>query len=178
MLDDLAVAQDRDLVAQSEGFVEIVGDEDDGLLDLLLQVEKNRLHVHADQWVEGRIGLVHQENRRVVGKRTSEADTLLHAAGKLIGVFAFKAFQTDALDPSHCDVDALRALEALNLKAIKRVVQNVAMGKQRELLEHHGRLVPSKLAQLRLAHRDDVDAVDKHFAGRRIDQAVDVPDEG
>ena len=40
LLDDLAVAQDGDLVAEPQRLVEIVGDEDNGLLQFLLQVEQ------------------------------------------------------------------------------------------------------------------------------------------
>ncbi len=41
LLNDLAVAQNCDLVTQPQGLVEIVSDEHDRLLDLLLQVQKN-----------------------------------------------------------------------------------------------------------------------------------------
>ena len=52
------------------------------------------------------------------------------------------------------------------------------MRKKSEFLEHHRRLMATKLPQLRFVHLDDVDAVHEDFANRRIDQSVDVTDEG
>ena len=72
---------DGDLVAETQCLVEIVGDEHDGLPDLLLQVEQHRLHIRADERIERGIGFVHEEHRRVIGKRAGKADALLHAAG-------------------------------------------------------------------------------------------------
>src|SRR3546814_12813897 len=40
LLDDLAIAQDRNLVAQPQGLVKVVSDEDNRLFDLALEVEK------------------------------------------------------------------------------------------------------------------------------------------
>ena len=57
----------RDLVAEAESFIKIVGDEDDSFLDFLLDIQKNRLHVGSDQRIESGIGFVHQQNRRIVG---------------------------------------------------------------------------------------------------------------
>jgi hypothetical protein len=49
---------------------------------------------------------------------------------------------------------------------------------KRKLLEHHRGLVAAELTQLRLVHLDHILVTDDDLAGRRIDQPVDVADQG
>ena len=42
------------------------------------------LHLGADQRIERREGLIHQEDRGLAGERAGKADTLLHATRKLV----------------------------------------------------------------------------------------------
>ena len=62
-----------------------MADEQDGLLQLLLQGEQLVLQVGPDQRIERRERLVHQQDVGVGGEGAGEADTLLHAAGELVG---------------------------------------------------------------------------------------------
>src|SRR5699024_11891314 len=48
-LHDPARAHHRDAVAEAHGLVEVVGDEDDGLTELLLKVDELALHLAPDQ---------------------------------------------------------------------------------------------------------------------------------
>ena len=66
LLNDFAVTKDRDAIAEPQSLIEIVGDEDDRFLDLILKIEKNRLHVHANERIEGRKRFIHKQDRRVV----------------------------------------------------------------------------------------------------------------
>ncbi|MCY1365905.1 hypothetical protein D9M69_527780 [compost metagenome] len=104
-----------------------MGDEHDGLLDLLLEIEKHGLHIHPDQRVECRIGFIHQQHGRVVGKRASQAHSLLHAARQLVWISLLEAFQTDPLEPAHGDFGALRPRNVLNVEAVDGVLEHVAM---------------------------------------------------
>ena len=74
-----------DLVAELDGLVDVVGDEDDGLAELALQPEELLLQLVADDRVDGAERLVHQHHRRVGGQRAGDADALLLAAGELAG---------------------------------------------------------------------------------------------
>ena len=58
-LHDAPAVHDGDVVAQLDGLIEIVADKNDGLFQLLLQLQQFALQVLADQWVQGREGLVH-----------------------------------------------------------------------------------------------------------------------
>ena len=67
-------------VAELEGLVQVVGDEDDGLAHLLLQVDEFVLHVAADEGVKGAEGLVHEQDVRRQRQGAGQAHALLHAA--------------------------------------------------------------------------------------------------
>ena len=53
----------------------------------------------ADQRVERREGLVHEQDLGVGAERAGEADALLHAAGQLRRVAVLVAGEADRLDP-------------------------------------------------------------------------------
>ncbi len=95
-LDQLAVLEDRDAVADAYRLVEVVGDEDDGLVQGFLQFQQLVLHVRADQRVEGAEGLVHENDLGVGGQRAGQADTLAHAAGKLVRIGPHELIHKDS----------------------------------------------------------------------------------
>ena len=78
--------EDRDPVAQAYRFVDVVGDEDDGLVHLRLESSEFVLQLGAHDGVDRAERLVHQEHRRVGGERAGHADALLLAAGELVRV--------------------------------------------------------------------------------------------
>ncbi|MNP75576.1 hypothetical protein D3C76_1726530 [compost metagenome] len=53
VLNDLAVLHDGDARAQLQGFIQIMADEHDGLVQFALQIEQLILQALADQRVEG-----------------------------------------------------------------------------------------------------------------------------
>ena len=85
-LDDDPVLHDRDAVADADRLVEVVGDEDRGLAEVLGQLAELVLQLAADQRVERAERLVHQDDLRVGGQRTGQPDALLHAARELARV--------------------------------------------------------------------------------------------
>ena len=78
---------DGDVVAQFDGFIQVVAHKHDGFLEGFLQLQQFLLQVLANQRVQGGKGLVHQQNVSVGGKRTRQAHALLHAAGEFMRVF-------------------------------------------------------------------------------------------
>ena len=80
LLNHFAIPQDRDLVSETKRLIEIMGDENDGFLQFLLQFQQHGLHVDADQRIERRICFIHQEDVRIVRQRARKPNTLLHAA--------------------------------------------------------------------------------------------------
>ena len=81
-----ALGEDGDLVAHLHGLVDVVGDQDDGLVELVLEPQELVLQPRPDDRVDGRERLVHQQHRRVGGQRPRDADPLLLAPGELVRV--------------------------------------------------------------------------------------------
>ena len=88
---DDAVLHDRDAVGQAQGFVEVVGYEQDGLAEDILQAQKFVLHLLADQRVERGKGFVEKPDVGFDRKRAGDADALLLAARKLSREIVFAA---------------------------------------------------------------------------------------
>jgi hypothetical protein len=81
-----ALFEDDDLVAQQERLVDVVRDEDDGLVEVALQADGLGLQFLADDRVDGAERLVHQQDVGVGGETAGDADALLLPAGELARV--------------------------------------------------------------------------------------------
>ena len=178
LLDERAVAQDGDAVAQPERLVEVVGDEHDGLVQLLLQPQQDLLHVGADQRIERGERLVHQQDFRVGGQRAGQADPLLHPPRQLRGIVVLEARQPDPVQPFPALLLGLPDGHALDREAVGGVLGHRLVDMQPEPLEHHRDAVAPDLDQLLPAEREDIAPVDHDPARRRLDQPVDVADQG
>ncbi len=86
LLQDTTGTEDGDAVTETHGLVDVVRDEDDGLLDLRLQAQHLVLEVLPHHGIDRAEGLVHQQDRRIGGERASDPDTLLLTARQLCRV--------------------------------------------------------------------------------------------
>ena len=78
--DEFAAFEQSDSGAEHQALAQIVGDEDDGFLQAILQGAKFALQFIASDRIESAEGLVHQQNRRIGGKGAGHADPLALAA--------------------------------------------------------------------------------------------------
>ena len=84
--DGAAGVEQDNAVGEIEGFVEVVGDEQDGLVEALKEGAHHLLHFEAGEGVESAEGLVHEEDWRIGGESAGEAGTLALASGELAGI--------------------------------------------------------------------------------------------
>ena len=77
LLQHAAAAEHRDLVAELDRLVDVVGDEHDRLAQFALQPQDFGLQVLAHHGVDGAERLVHQQDRRVGRQRPGHPDALL-----------------------------------------------------------------------------------------------------
>ena len=178
LLDNETVLQDHQMIGKFQRLIKIVGDEDDGLVKILLQLQKQVLHGCADQRVEGREGLVHQHDISIRCQRPRQTDTLLHPARQLVRIGILISFKSNPCDPAARLVLRRRQFFAADLRGKKGVVQNRAVWQQGEFLEHHRHLCLPQLAQLCGVISHDVIAIHHDLAGGRLDQPVQMPDQG
>ena len=86
LLYDTALFQDQDLVvAPQEGFIQGVGDHDPGQA---LQIQDGAGHLEGGLGVQGRGGLVYQQDLGVFQQAPGDGDPLLLPAGRSAAVFA------------------------------------------------------------------------------------------
>ena len=78
-----AAVHHRHLVGHGHRFELVVGDVDDGGVEVLVEALQLRAHLHAELGVEVGERLVHQEGARVAHQRPAERHALLLAAGEL-----------------------------------------------------------------------------------------------
>ena len=76
-------SQHRDARRQRHRLFLVVGDEDEGLVELAVQAVEFGAHVKPQQRIEVGQRLVHQADRRLPHQRTGDRDALRLAAGKL-----------------------------------------------------------------------------------------------
>ena len=81
-------------VADAQSLVQVVGDEQDGLAEFVLDFHQLVLHLAPDERIEGGEGFVHQEDGGVGRQRPGKSHPLLHAAREMAGVGAGVGFQS------------------------------------------------------------------------------------
>ena len=89
---------DRNPVTEQERLVDIVGDEEHGLLVRAPDAGQLLLHDPAGLRIERAERLVHQQNRRIIGEDARDLQALAHAARKLAGMMVLEAFEPDQAD--------------------------------------------------------------------------------
>ncbi|GMA25139.1 hypothetical protein GCM10025864_28980 [Luteimicrobium album] len=129
------------------GLVEVVRDEDDRLAERALQLDELLLHLAADQRVQRRERLVHEQDVGVGGERAGQADALAHAARELRRQRVVPALEADEVERPGGTLATLRLVDALDLERVGRVLEDGPVGEQREVLEHHRHPGAAQLAK-------------------------------
>src|ERR1019366_8048555 len=131
------VRHHQDAVGHLHRFGDVVGDQQRGLLQLLLDLQ----HLVAEQQprllVERGERLVHQQNFWLPRPRAGGRHALAHAAGEFAGITVLKAVEADHSDEMARALGALGLRHADQLEREGDIVDHRAPGKGGFLLEHH-----------------------------------------
>jgi hypothetical protein len=92
---DAALMQDDHEVGEFEGLLLVVGDEDGGDANFLMEGSEPAAEVFADFGVEGAEGFIEEEDFRIDGEGARQGDALALAAGELGGQAVFQALELD-----------------------------------------------------------------------------------
>ena len=166
-LHDPAAFHQGNAVADLERLVQIMADEDDRALQLGLQVQKFILQPGADQRVQRRERLIHQQDRGLGDKGAGKANALLHAARQFAHL-AVRPLRQVHQRQLHVDLVAplVRGLPG-QFKAQPHILAHRPPGQQPEGLENHGDIGQPQAAQgggIGLGHADHLVAVQHpHF---------------
>ena len=167
--------EDSDLVAELDGLVDVVRDEEDRLAQLALEAEELVLELVADDRVDRRERLVHEHHRRVGRQRTGDADPLLLAAGELAGVaLGERRVEADALEQLHRPVTDLLLVPAEQLGHGADVVEHGPVREEARVLDH----VADASPHLGGVHLPGVLVVQPDRPGGGFDHPVDHAERG
>ncbi len=141
----LAVGHDRNPGAELQGFLEVMGDEQDGFLQGALQAQQLVLHLRANQRVEGAEGFVHDQHIGVGGQCPGQADPLAHATGELMGMMIGPFGQADDGQHFFGALTPFGRGDSAQLETELGVLDHGFVRQQREVLEDHGDARPADL---------------------------------
>ena len=135
-LEQAALVHHADAVGHREGLVLVVGDEDRGDAELLLDPADRAPQLLADLGVERAEGLVEQQHLGPVRERARDGDALLLAAGELGREALVHALEGDELQQLLAAHQAVGALHAPHPQRELDVVRDAHVAEQGVVLEH------------------------------------------
>jgi len=178
---ELTFLEQHDALGEIEGFIEIVGDEQDGLLRLgfiqrIEKVAEHVLHFGAGEGIEGAERLVHEKDFGVGGECAGEADALALAAGELVGIAGCVEVRVESDGVQHL----VAAANAVGAWAAFGFENQADVALDREVREEAGFLddVAHAAAELDCVGGANVVPVDQHFTAGWLDHAVDSAEQG
>ena len=161
-LDDLAGVHHLDVVAMLGHHAEVVRDDHDGGVELLLQPVEQVEDLRLDRHVEGRRGLVGDQQVRVERQRHRDHRPLTHAPGELVWVLVGAFVGTRDPDAAeHLDCLLVRLLlrdPLVDADRLGDLIAHLVVGMQRghRVLEDHRDLLAPHVAHLVDREREQV----------------------
>ena len=152
--------QQADAGGHGEGFVLVVGDEDEGGAGLALDAEEFLPGLLAEVAVERGHGFVEQQERRAWGEGAGKGNALALAAGKDVGAATGEVLHADEAEQGSHALGDLGARPALAAEAEGDVVGDGHMGKEGVGLEGgvDRALVRREMGDVLAAQRDAAEA--------------------
>jgi hypothetical protein len=136
-LHDPAAIHHRDPGRQRHRLLLVVGDDDEGDADLVLDVHQLELGLLAQLLVERRQRLVQQQQLRLLRQRPGQGDALALAAGQLVRLARAEALQLHQLQELGHPVAPLGRGHRFVLQPVADVLLHAHVGEQGIGLEHH-----------------------------------------
>src|SRR5947208_3287086 len=134
-------AENDDTVGEDDGFFDIVSnDENRARGNLVTEPELEELAAEGFRGEDVKRGerLVHKEHFGLDDECAGDADTLLHATGKFLGVGGLETVEADGVNDAQGALAALDGRHAAGLERGFDVFENGEPGKEREALKDDG----------------------------------------
>src|SRR6185437_2271161 len=159
-----ASGKDVDLIRQVDGFVNVVGDEQDRLAEVAPYLKQPALHEETRLRIERAKRLVEQYDVAIVQHRAQQAGTLPHATREFMRVVVLEAAEAVALDQRLGASDRFPFRDPTDFGGENDVFDDGPPRQQKALLQHVGDVARSC---------DNTLAVRQHVAGSWPQQAGD-----
>ena len=135
---DTALADDGDAVGEREGLCLVMGDEDGGQLQLMLELLEERAGLEAEPGIEVGQRFVQQQYLGACGHGAGQGHALLLPAGELTGAPFEELLEGEARSGLPREVAAFTLFHAGDPQGVGDVVCDVHMREEGVVLEHHG----------------------------------------
>ena len=155
--------------AEKHRLGDAVRDEHDGLFRLLPDAQQLEVHLLARERIERAERLVHQDQLGIVDQRARDRRALLHAAGKLVGIFVLVALEPDQREQIAGARAARRHRQPEDFRRQQHVVDHAPPFQQQRLLEHHAD-VARRIERLRRRSDPHLAGVVRMQAGEDLQQ--------
>src|SRR5699024_4922688 len=160
----------HDLIAHRKGFGNIVGHEDDGLAQVLLESQHFVLEFGPNDRVHRAKWLVHEQDVRVVDQCSRHADALLLPTGQLARIPAVdRGIEPDRFQHACRTLSRLALVHAVEAQHGRDIVDDFAVGEQPGMLHD----VSDAATQLDRVTIRDVFVVNKDLTFAEVHHAVD-----
>ena len=143
-----SVRHDGDAIRQIDGFIEAVGDEDDGGLVLLPDAQQLGLQNFACLGIQGGKRFVHQQQTGRIGQGAGDGHALTHPAREFVRVALAEAGQAHQVQKLLGSLPALAFGNLADLQPDLDVLKHGTPRKQRIALEHHALLAVDAAGRL------------------------------
>ena len=169
---DIAVVHDNDAVAHGEGFLLIVGNVDEGQLQLLLYAAELYLHLLSQLQVKSPQRLVKEQHLGVIHQSAGNGDTLLLTSRKTVYGTLLKAHKVHQLKHFAYALHYLLFGSVLHAESEGDVLIDVEVGEKCISLEYG--------VDVALVGRNSVYAlaVEKHVSAGGLKKACDYAESG
>ena len=168
-LNNLSAGHKDDDVGQFQRLIHVVTDENNGLVQLLLEVFYLVLQALPGHGVQGAEGFVHQHDRRGGGQRPQHADALLLPAGEFRGIFVRIGLHIHHLQKLPDNIFTSGPVKFQKFWHNADVLRHCHVGEQADLLNDIADVAP----QAYLVGGADVFSVNEDRAAVRLQQPVD-----
>nr|WP_052292524.1 hypothetical protein [Laribacter hongkongensis] len=171
VLQHAAVVEQGHAVGHGQGFFLVMGDQQGGGAELLLQGADLVAQLAADGGIQRRQRFIQQQGLRAEGQRPGQCHSLLLAAGHLARQAVDVRRQADQLQHFQRGLASCRLGHAAHLQAVGDVFGHGQVREQGVVLEHHAdfALVHRHVGEIALA-KADVAGVSGQQAGRQAQQ--------
>ena len=183
-LHGVTCVHDHDLVGHVGDDAQVVGDHDDGVTVLLLHLLHKFDNLRLDGHIEGRSGLVGNQDVGIAGESHGDHDALAHAAGELVRILVHAllglrdAHEVEQL--SGAFERLLLGVAAVQTKALPHLTTDLVNRVERGhgVLEDHRNVIAADVLHLLLRHIEEVATAIGHgtalnLTGRHGDEAHD-----
>src|SRR5580704_6035728 len=170
-LDELAVTQCQDSIAESRGQV-IVRDKEDSSVIFTMQIVQEAKDLYSGGRVEVAGGFVAKQDGRTKNERAGDGHALALASGKLVRAMVRTHFESHSLEHGCGTVVGFLPAHTLQTERKGHIFERAERGEKVESLEDHPKFFPPQAGAPVVIEVGQLDALQLDRAGGGLVQAA------